>query len=103
MSIMRFCSNCGKELQDGVFYCSFCGSSLSGANFQVKEKLAEARHNEIISEFGVFFGFFIMALGLLIPASGGFFVLVGVLFLFVGAAFCLHYSRKREKLIKQIS
>jgi uncharacterized membrane protein YvbJ len=100
---MRFCSNCGKEVQDGIFYCPFCGSSLSGVNYGVREKLAEARHNETISEIGAFFGLFLIALGALIaPTSALGFTMVGVLFLFVGAASSLHYSLKRGKLLKQL-
>jgi uncharacterized membrane protein YvbJ len=101
---MRFCSNCGKELQDGVFYCSFCGLSLSGsgANFQLKEKLADARHNEVISEIGAFFGFFLLVLGVIFPLAASGFLVVGLLFMFVGVASCFHYSRKREKLINQL-
>ena len=91
-------------MQDGTVHCPFCGVSLSGVNDLVREKLAEARHNEIISEIGAFFGLFLIALGWLVvqPATLTF-VLVGLLFLFVGATSSLYYSLKRRKLLKQLT
>lgn len=78
---MPYCPKCGKEVSSEVRYCPQCGANLEGykerakdllqekiqpsttvhSNFLLHEKIAEARHNEIIgyivSGFGVFLAF----------------------------------------------
>jgi len=100
---MHYCSNCGKEIQNDIVYCPFCGEKLSGTNSLLREKIAEARHNETISEIGAFAGLFLIALASLFPLSGtGLFLFAGLPLLFCGAFSSFYYSRKQRKLLKEM-
>ena len=67
----------------------------------IREKLAEARHNETISEIGAFTGLAFIALTAFTPAIG-FLLLAGLALIFSGAAASFYYNRKQQRLLKQL-
>jgi hypothetical protein len=48
-TVMPFCPKCGKEVSPEASYCPWCGASLKVDKDLLREKIAEARHGEVVS------------------------------------------------------
>jgi VIT1/CCC1 family predicted Fe2+/Mn2+ transporter len=81
-------------------------TSEQQSNVLVREKLAQVRHNETISEMGAFLGLFILVLTFFISPSTsgsiGLLLFIGLALMFTGAASAFYYDRKQQKLLKQL-
>lgn len=50
---MKYCSNCGKEIQDGALYCERCGSSLNETTKTPEKKEKGTSMSIVALVFGV--------------------------------------------------
>ncbi|MDR3282960.1 MAG: zinc ribbon domain-containing protein [Candidatus Methanoplasma sp.] len=48
-----YCSKCGKVIQDGVAFCSACGSSASGGNYQAPPYWSQAQYQMPLKNTGL--------------------------------------------------
>jgi DNA-directed RNA polymerase subunit M/transcription elongation factor TFIIS len=119
---MSFCPKCGKEISSEASYCPSCGASLKETNNLLREKIAETRHKEteatIVAVVGVMILVASFALGGVLqqrsstwgysnsPSGGAMFFLmlflIGLVMAIYGAVLDIHYSRQREKLMKEL-
>jgi len=115
------CPKCGKEVSPEARYCPFCGAVLKTDKAVLQEKIAEARHNEMISYISVFIGIALIFLATYVGSITEtkyeypfeityrpfayvaiLFAVLGVLMMILSATIGIYYVYQRYKLMKQL-
>lgn len=123
---MPFCPKCGKEVSAEASYCPSCGASLTGVDKDLlREKIAEARHNEMGASIGGVMGVVILFIGIFVGLitekryewrgltlyettyhpyvdTAKILAILGIIIGVLSAILVAYYGYQRQKLMKQL-
>ena len=121
---MAICPKCGREVEENVKYCPYCGAEISVDMDKVKIQLDELKHDIrigwMVVGIGIVFGILGLVVGLITETHeewkglnlyevtthpyadfARFLIIIALFTVVVGGAEAVYYGYKRDKLLKE--